>query len=115
MRNVTCFFDGDRFEIESVYHFRTNNLGLVQDADVVPGPQSVLLLGDSFTEGQGAEPWFRLIGPEIERHGYQAVNGGLLATGFEQWLKLDRHLTANNIRIEKILLYSFAWTISVGV
>jgi hypothetical protein len=104
MRNVTGFFDGDRFDIEYDYHFRTNNLGLVQEADVVPGRQSVLLLGDSFTEGQGAEPWFRLIAPEIERRGYQAVNGGLLATGFEQWLKLDRHLTANNIRIQKIVV-----------
>jgi hypothetical protein len=40
------------FAVEYDYRFRTNNLGLARDADVAPGLTSLLLLGDSFTEGQ---------------------------------------------------------------
>jgi hypothetical protein len=56
--------------------------GLVQDKDLVRGVKSILLLGDSFTEGQGAEPWFRQIAPQIEKLNYQPINGGLFGTGF---------------------------------
>jgi hypothetical protein len=104
VRNLTAIFSENNFKIEQDYYFRTNNLGLVQDADVIPERESLLLLGDSFTQGQGAEPWFRLISPEIEKLGYQAVNGGLLGTGFEQWLKLDRFLAAKNVQIRKLVV-----------
>jgi len=104
IRNLTAFFSDRDFHVEYDYRFSTNNLGLVQDTDVVPERESVLLLGDSFTEGQGAEPWFRLVSPEIDRLGYQAINGGLLGTGFAQWLKLDRYLAANNVRVRKAVV-----------
>jgi hypothetical protein len=55
------------FAVEYDYRFRTNNLGLARDADVAPGLTSLLLLGDSFTEGQWAQPWFRFVSPTIER------------------------------------------------
>jgi hypothetical protein len=90
--------------VEYDYRFRTNNFGLVEDTDVMPARDSVLLVGDSFSQGLGAEPWFRLVGPEIERLGYQPVNGGLVGTGFEQWLKLDRYLAAQNVRVRKLVV-----------
>jgi len=104
VRNLTAFFADDGFSVEYDYHFWTNNFGLVQDADIAPERASLLLLGDSFTEGQGAEPWFRLVSPEIDKLGYQPVNGGLLGTGFEQWLKLGRYLAAENVRIRKVVV-----------
>ena len=104
IRNVTAFFAGDNFSIEYDYHFRINNFGLVQDADIVTERESLLLLGDSFTEGQGADPWFRLVSPKIDELGYQAVNGGLLATGFQQWLKLERYLAAKELRTRKLVV-----------
>jgi hypothetical protein len=104
IRNVTGFLSDNDFLIEYDYRFRTNNFGLVQDDDIVPERQSLLLLGDSFTEGQGAEPWFRSVSPEVSKLGFQAINGGLLATGFEQWLKLDRYLASNNVRIRKVVV-----------
>ena len=104
VRNVTAFFSRDDFTIEYDYRFRTNNLGLTQDADVAPGRKSLLLLGDLFTEGQGAEPWFRLVSSTIERLGYQPVNGGVLGTGFQQWLKLDQYLADKNIEIQKVVV-----------
>ncbi len=104
MRNLTGFFSVNDFNIEYDYKFRTNNLGLVQDADVRPEQESVLLLGDSFTEGQGAEPWFRLVSEEIDKLGYQGINGGIRGTGFEQWLMLERYLAAKNVRIRKLVV-----------
>jgi hypothetical protein len=104
LRNVTAFFSDSDFKIEYDYKFRTNNLGLVQDADVVPERDSLLLLGDSFTQGLGAEPLFRLISPDVDKLGFQAINGGLIGTGFEQWLNLDRYLASNNIRVRKLVV-----------
>lgn len=105
IRNVAGYISGnDDFSVLHDYHFRTNNFGLAQDADIIPGRDSLLLLGDSFTEGFGAEPWFRQVSPEIDQLGYQAINGGLIGTGFAQWLKLDQHLTDENIRIRKVLV-----------
>jgi hypothetical protein len=104
IRSLTTFFSDSDFNVEYDYHFQTNNFGLVQDTDIIPGRESILLLGDSNTEGQGGEPWFRLVSPEITKRGYQAVNGGLMGTGFNQWLKLEEYLAANNIRIRKLLV-----------
>jgi hypothetical protein len=104
IRNLTEFFSADDFTIEYDYRFRTNNYGLVQDTDIVPDRQSLLLLGDSFTEGQGAEPWFRLVSSEINQLGYQGINGGLMATGFSQWLKLDQYLLTEKMRVQKLLV-----------
>jgi hypothetical protein len=115
IRNVTAFFPDDKFEIEYDYRFRTNNFGLVQDADIVPERKSLLLLGDSFTEGQGAEPWFRLLSPEVEKLGLQPINGGLIATGFRQWLELERYLTGNKVQIRKVVVLYIAGDYSRGV
>src|SRR3954447_14077244 len=51
IRNLTGFFSEDDFNVEYDYKFTTNNFGLVQDTDITPERDSLLLLGDSFTEG----------------------------------------------------------------
>ena len=104
IRNLTAFFNSDGFVIEYDYSFKTNNLGLTQDGDVLPGRTSLLLLGDLFTEGQGAAPWFRLAAPAIKQLGYQPINGGVLGTGFEQWLKLSQYLTTKGIELGKVVV-----------
>ena len=104
IRQVIEFFTDDDFSVEFDYRYRTNNYGLVQDFDIVPGRDLLLLLGDSFTEGQGAEPWFRQVSPVIEKLGYQPINGGVLGTGFQQWLRLDRYLVRKNIQIRKVVV-----------
>ena len=104
IRNVTAFLSDHDFSVEWDYRFRTNNFGLAQTADILAGRESLLLVGDSFTEGYGAEPWFGLVSPVIEKLGYQPINGGVLGTGFRQWLKLDRYLAAKNIQIGKVVV-----------
>jgi hypothetical protein len=104
IRRMDVYFNDDDFVIEYDYRFHTNNFGLVQDADIVPNVNSMLFLGDSFTEGQGAEPWFRHVAGEISNLGYQPINGGLTATGFAQWSRLENYLASKSIRIQKIVV-----------
>src|ERR1700686_1731510 len=42
IRNLTAFFFDNDFRIEYDYRFKTNNFGLVQDADVVAERESLL-------------------------------------------------------------------------
>jgi len=121
IRVLTVSYSGNDFNTEYDYHLRTNNFGLVQDTDIMPGQESLLLLGDSFTEGVGSEPWFRLVSPEVAKLGYQPINGGIGGTGFSSWLKLDRYLAAADIRIRKLVVLFIsddyrrpAWNISPG-
>jgi len=104
IRVVTLSYSDADFNTEYDYHIQTNNFGFVQDTDVIPQQISLLLLGDSFTEGVGAEPWFRLVSPEIAKLGYQSINGGIGGTGFSSWLKLDKYLVAADIRIGKLVV-----------
>jgi hypothetical protein len=104
IRILTVSYSDNSFSTEYDYHIRTNNFGLVQDTDVIPEQASLLLLGDSFTEGVGAEPWFRSVSPEIYKLGYQPINGGIGGAGFGNWLKLERYLTSADIRIRKLVV-----------
>src|ERR1700752_5298851 len=61
IRVVTLSYSDTDFNTEYDYYIQTNNFGFVQDTDVMPEQKSFLLLGDSFTEGVGAEPGFRLV------------------------------------------------------
>ena len=92
------------FANEYSYQFRTNNLGLVQTTDVDPGKQSLLVLGDSFTEGTGSPPWFDDFSRRFADVGLQPVNGGLLGTGFLNWVRLDKYLRNQGLTASKVLV-----------
>jgi hypothetical protein len=78
---------------------------LWQKRDVYIGQNSHLILGDSFTEGQGAIPWFYKLEAATPTHGYQLVNGGILGTGPLQWELLKNHLVAEyKLELERVLL-----------
>jgi hypothetical protein len=100
----TIYFSRSSYSRENFYKYKINNFGLVQDRDLVRRVKSILLLGDPFTEGQGAEPWFPLVAPQIEQFDYQPINGGLLGTGFLQWWELEQLLSAKEIAITKLVV-----------
>jgi len=102
IRDALGFFDGQDFRIQYDYRFHTKHLGLVHDDDVALQRASLLLLGDSFTQGQGAEPWFRTLAPQLAQSNLQIVNGGLGGTGFIQWAALDRYLAQKGLKIQKV-------------
>ena len=100
-----AYFDTNKGLVkEYEYQFTTNNLGLVQKADVETGKPSALVLGDSFTQGQGAEPWFEQVAPFFAASNLQPINGGLLASGFRQWMLLHEHLKSRDIVIKKLVV-----------
>ena len=96
--------DPPEIRLEYEYEYTTNASGFVQLYDVSGSKPSILFVGDSFTEGQGAEPWFY----EMERSWpesslYQIVNGGILGTGVEAWGKLYRSLSPE-VEIAKLVI-----------
>jgi hypothetical protein len=103
-RSEHVFASQSGFEVEFDYKFPTNNIGLVQDNDVLPGKPSMLVLGDSFTEGVGSAPWFTTLAPVIEAAGYQPINGGLRGTGFSMWWQLAQYLESQGMQIQKLVI-----------
>jgi hypothetical protein len=75
----------NQFIFEYDYLFKTNNLGLVQINPVIPGKKSIIIIGNSFTQGEGAVPWFYQLEKNWQNKKYQIVNLGIMATGVQQW------------------------------
>jgi hypothetical protein len=89
---------------EYEYEVRTNSSGLVQAADLDKSRPSIIFLGDSYTEGQGADPWFyQLESSWLKSSKYQVINGGILGTGFETWERLYQSLAITS-KINKIVI-----------
>jgi len=65
--------------------FQTNNLGLVQRSNIISQKQSIVIIGDSFTQGEGAVPWFYDLEKKWQSNEYQLVNLGITGTGILQW------------------------------
>ena len=81
------------FVSESV--ISTNNAGLVMKADLNARDSVLFVIGDSFTEGQGALPWFYSLEKSHEITNYKLVNLGILGTGPVQWNSLSNLITRN--------------------
>lgn len=75
-------------KIEFDYTITTNNAGLVMNRNLRRDSSALYVIGDSFTEGQGAEPWFYEIEKKERFRDPQLVNLGILGTGPQQWLSL---------------------------
>ena len=103
VRAIAYYEDGPRLHKEYDYEFKTNNLGLVQKRNIDKDLPSTLVLGDSFTEGQGATPWFYDLEDKNSKT-IQMINGGLLGTGFAQWKLLNDQLVDSGIRINKVIV-----------
>jgi len=103
VRSTTYYEDGPGLHKEYDYEFKTNNLGLVQKLNISQDQPSNLVLGDSFTEGQGAIPWFYELESKNNKS-IQLINGGILGTGFAQWKILNDQLIDSGIRINKVLV-----------
>lgn len=78
--------------LEYDYVMRTNNLGFAQDRDLACGKPTAMVLGDSFTEGMGAPPWFGAVENAGDAAGMQIANLGFLGTGVLNWRAMtDRY------------------------
>jgi hypothetical protein len=96
---------------EFEYEIATNSYGLVQRNDIDGSKPSILFLGDSFMEGQGASPWFYHFEAQWSHSRYQVINGGIQGTGVEAWEKLYGDISRTT-PIEKlvVIFISDDWT-----
>ena len=77
--------------IEYDYSITTNNIGMVMKRNINHSDKVDLFLGDSFTEGQGAIPWFYKLEDDWTQK-QKPLNAGLLGTGPAQWYELAKYL-----------------------
>jgi len=104
MESTTYYHVDGAWIKEYDYVIPTNNLGLVQTSATIPDIPSLLLLGNSFTEGQGASPWFDEFSRFLSTRNIQPVNGGLLGTGFQQWKLLHDHLRNEGVQVRYLVV-----------
>jgi lysophospholipase L1-like esterase len=88
---------------------------LVQLNQITTSRPSILFVGDSYAEGQGASPWFY----NFERRWpsnspYQVINGGIQGTGVETWERLYRDISSTaNVKKLVMIFISDDWTRSI--
>jgi hypothetical protein len=104
-----------KLSVEFDCRMRSNNLGLLQDDDVLPGLPRTMVFGDSFTSGQGGCPWFHKL--QARRPQDKLLNAGLLGTGPDQWWRLFEYLRVQGVVADRVLLVAIsndfkrkAWT-----
>ena len=85
IREVSICKTREGFQVEYDTSYSTNNLGLVQKSNFDPAKKSLVFIGDSFTQGEGATPWFYKLEAGWRDNTYQLVNLGLIGTGLVQW------------------------------
>jgi len=113
-RYLNFYYDKKNSKLKKIwdYKFSTNNYGLVQNFDLDKKKKSILFLGDSFTEGQGAEPWLNSLGNEF--NGLQIINGGIQGTGFIQFENLEKYLS-NIFNIQKTVVIFISPDVRRGI
>ena len=111
-RHLLYYYKEGKFLKVWDYEFNTNNFGLVQKSDIFPKEDSILFLGDSFTQGQGAIPWIDKFQGKIS--GYQVINGGILGTGFQQFENIYEHIN-KNFEIKKVVVIYIGGDLRRGV
>jgi len=95
----------DDIVIEYDYRIETNNIGLVMKGDVRPRDRVAFVIGDSFTEGQGATPWFYQLEDGGDRWPVRLVNLGILGTGPMQWKNLADAITEElELRVDALVI-----------
>lgn len=102
IRSEVFYKIDDKFIKEYSYDIITNNFGLVQKNDLDKSKKSILFLGDSFTEGQGAEAWVNYFNGSFRD--FQIINGGILGTGPQQFKILEEHIS-KNYNVSKVFLF----------
>ena len=104
IHSVTYYRVKNSWIKEYEYHIPANNWGLVQTTNTYSNKPTLLLLGDSFTEGQGAYPWFEQLSASFDQSSVQLVNGGFLGTGFEQWNLLLAALLRYQLEVKYLVV-----------
>ena len=98
----TYFKKDKSFIKEFSYIIKTNNYGLVQKKNILKETKSILFLGASFVEGQGADAWINDI--NVNNTDFQLINGGIMGTGPQQMEIFEKEIS-KDFNIKKVLFF----------
>ena len=90
------------FEKEYECHYPTDHLGFVDNVAHDSSDYDYLLLGDSFTQGQGGCPWAHRLRQELA--GKSIYNAGLQGTGPGTWAPISRYLLQQGMRFGTVVV-----------
>jgi hypothetical protein len=95
------------FNIEYDCQTKINQFGLPGEYYISrPNTPTVLVLGDSFTEGSGGCPWVGLVQQKLPN--IDLLNGGLQGTGIESFQILYEFLLGKGIKIDRIIIVAIS-------
>jgi len=95
-----------RLVVEYDCLLKSNNLGMLQDRDVGTDSAWTVIIGDSFTAGQGGCPWVDRL--QARRPQDHILNAGLQGSGFVQWDLLLAYLRRQGLSIRRILVIAIS-------
>jgi hypothetical protein len=96
----------DYFWLEYKCKFKTNEIGLISTGEPKSGKPTILVLGDSFTEGHGGCPWLTQVRKPQFKANY--INGGLQGTGIEQFKNLYDYVKRQGVQFEKVIIVAIS-------
>lgn len=105
--SATYYFSNRNGWLEYRCKFKTNKFGLVDTNYDNQKQVDLLVLGDSFLEGQGGCPW--LVREKIAEKDYSKIiiNGGLYGTGIENFLLLFNWLEPQ-VKIKNLMIVAIS-------
>jgi hypothetical protein len=101
-RQVAVFTDYNSSGWNLTSPFTANNAGLVQKGNIDPSKQYTVFVGDSYTQGVGARPWFYDL--EQEMTSLPLANLGVVGMGVQHWTKAIEWFDKSIARVEKIVV-----------
>ena len=90
------------FEKESECEYPIDRLGLVDNENTDRREFDLLLLGNSFTQGQGGCPWASTLRRYLPN--VSIYNAGLYATGPGNWAETTRYLMEEGLRFRTVIV-----------
>lgn len=91
-----------RMVVEYDCGMRSNNLGLLQADNIERGASATVILGDSFTAGEGGCPWFDRL--QERRKSDRLINAALPGHGFGHWVRLIEYLRKSGVQVRRLLI-----------
>lgn len=105
-REVAVFAQGDHAWIEYDVSYTANNAGLVQRRNIDPAKAHIVIVGDSFTHGQGTSPWFYELENELQE--WPLANLGIIGTGILHWEKALDWFQRRVAKVDKVVIVFIA-------
>jgi hypothetical protein len=104
-REIAIYSDYDHAWVEFDVSFTVNNAGLVQLSNIDPTKPYTILVGDSFTQGHGAVPWFYELENEFPR---PLANLGIPAIGVSHFAKAIDWFQNTQAMVDKVFIIIIA-------